>query len=236
MKHKLCRCGRMATHRMYWNPWLEIVEPLESRPYPSRCLRCAKEDAPLMTERWLQKLEWARSFDPLTRVSYRTDVPLPHDWHVKLRAAVRRHQDYINPRGLVEMERHEGYAYLDIYPPTEGKPDTWNPANCLYLLRYLTMLPLVFVPIARDESPSTHTWRESRKQWLATLTVPLLSPPTTPEGSLDGRLQAATAYLRRPPTRRSRNKGKARVRRSSWSPKSGRQTAARGSSRKPSKP
>ena len=162
MTHTLCaRCGKLATHRARFNKWLDRAEAIPSRA-PNYCRACATDEAERQTVLRAEADDWRREFDPATRLVYRTTAPLPPRWIPNIRRAVRQHMNTINPRGLVEMYTREHHVYLEVYPP-KGAPDTWTPDNCLYLLRYLVKLPLVFAKVERGESPSPATYRESRE-------------------------------------------------------------------------
>lgn len=177
----ICPCGRPATHRVRWNPWLEVSEPVPSRS-PARCLECSAREARANTERKRAALEREREFHGSERHVFWSETQVPHQWYVLVHQAARRHPEIVNPGGLVEVHRNDGHVQVELCPPKE-RPATWEPTNCLYLLRYLTKLPLVFVRRPTDESLSPRMWRESRKQWSDTLNLPVLREPSEPEPS-----------------------------------------------------
>jgi len=186
---QICRCGQPATHRLRWNPWLEVTEPVISRR-PAYCRHCARTEGEAKTRERRAVLDRERDFHGAERHVFRTPAPVPATWGKLARAAALRHQDVINPGGLVETYRRNGHLIVELCPPKE-KPESWSPENCLYLIRYLTRRPFVFQSVPRDESPSPSTWRESRERWSATVSEPVrLAQPSTP--SSDGGAPSST--------------------------------------------
>lgn len=159
----ICPCGKLATHRVRWNPVTDISEPIRSTA-PSRCYACTLEEAARATAQGQAEKDYTDSFPEDTKLVYRSDVPVPHMWTKLVRQACRRHGYSINPGGYIIAGSRHAYLFVDLYPP-KGQPDTWDPEHCLYLLRYLTKLPLVLVPVPRDESPFRAIHRESSVLW-----------------------------------------------------------------------
>lgn len=175
-----CACGKPATHLVKWNPWIEVHEPVPSAKRPSWCRACCFDECRRQTTVRLERDEYERNFNPAERVVY-TSQEMPHAWHVKLRAAVNRHPEVLNPGGLVKMYRQGNVAHLELWPPQTGKErETWDATEVLYRARYLSRLPLVFREVDPDSlSSSPTTWREQSRR-LADMAGPVTtSPPSS---------------------------------------------------------
>ena len=181
---KVCACGKPATHRVLWNPWLEVVEPILSKA-PSRCYDCARNDAQQATVAKRAELEREREYDDRTRRVFRSTEPVPPEWVKLARQTSKRHPEVINPGGLVKVWAQNNYLFVELYPSPELEKEhkTWLPQNALYILRYLIKRPVSFREVPRDESPSPSTWRESREQWSGTGLPPVVEPESGPSRS-----------------------------------------------------
>jgi hypothetical protein len=176
---KVCTCGKPATHRVRWNWLVKRVQPHPS-VRPARCLECAIQESERATVLHREREQRERDFIGHERHVFWTVQAVPHDWYVRAKQVVRRYGDSINPGGLIEVFQKERHIQVEVCPPWENKPSTWDPEHVLYMIRYLSRMPLQFARRPDDESLSPRMWAASRKQWADTQGPVLLSTLPTP--------------------------------------------------------